>query len=152
MDTKVQGLVSDVMGKIHELADTDTVIGKPIKVDNSTIIPVSKITYGFAGGGSDLPNKSDKECFGGGTGAGVTVQPLGFIVVSEGDVRFLQINLDKSTSSAIVNMVPEVFAKVQSLFKKDKKEDEFVPTGKEDTLDAVDDLKTEEDLKNSDFE
>ena len=121
MDTKVQALISESMSKIHEMTDADTVMGNPVTVDGATIIPVSKISYGFAGGGTDLPTKTDKECFGGGSGAGVTIQPLGFLVISDGDVRFIQINLDTSTSSAVVNMIPEVFSKVQSLFKKDSK-------------------------------
>lgn len=121
MDTKVQALISESMSKIHEMTDADTVMGNPVTVDGATIIPVSKISYGFAGGGTDLPTKTDKECFGGGSGVGVTIQPLGFLVISDGDVRFLQINLDTSTSSAVVNMIPEVFSKVQSLFKKDSK-------------------------------
>ena len=121
MDTKVQALISESMSKIHEMTDADTIMGNPVTVDGATIIPVSKISYGFAGGGTDLPTKTDKECFGGGSGAGVTIQPLGFLVISDGDVRFLQINLDTSTSSAVVNMIPEVFSKVQSLFKKESK-------------------------------
>ena len=72
------------------------------------------------GGGSDLPSKTDKELFGGASGAGVTVTPLGFLVISNGEVQLMQMNLDVSTSSAIVNMVPEVFNKVANLFKKDK--------------------------------
>lgn len=154
MDTKVKELISESMSKIHEMADANTVMGTPVKVDNVTIIPVSKVSYGFAGGGSDIPNKSDKECFGGGTGGGLTLQPLGFLVVADGDVRFIQVNQDTSSASGIVNMIPEVLNKVQSMLKKDKKKEEkavevkaekevYVPTGREDTLDAVDDMKTE---------
>lgn len=124
MDTKVKELISASMDKIHEMADANTIMGEPVKVDGGvTIIPVSKVSYGFAGGGSDLPSKSDKELFGGATGAGITVTPLGFLVISGGDVQLMQMNLDVSTSSAIVNMVPEVFNKVAGLFKKDKKDD-----------------------------
>lgn len=124
MDTKVKELISASMDKIHEMADANTIMGKPVKVDGGvTIIPVSKVSYGFAGGGSDLPGKTDKELFGGATGAGITVTPLGFLVISGGDVQLMQMNLDVSTSSAIVNMVPEVFNKVAGLFKKDKKDD-----------------------------
>ena len=124
MDTKVKELISASMDKIHEMADANTIMGEPVKVDGGvTIIPVSKVSYGFAGGGSDLPSKTDKELFGGATGAGITVTPLGFLVISGGDVQLMQMNLDVSTSSAIVNMVPEVFNKVAGLFKKDKKDD-----------------------------
>jgi sporulation protein YtfJ len=121
MDTKVKELISASISKIHELADAETVIGEPIVIDgNITIIPVSKVSYGFAAGGSDLPSKNNPELFGGASGAGVTIQPLAFIVVNDGNVQLLQMNLDPSTSTAIINMVPEVFNKVQSLFKKDK--------------------------------
>lgn len=119
MDTKVKELVTSSMAKIHEMADANTILGTPVKIDNEvTIIPVSKVSYGFAGGGSDLPSKSDKELFGGGSGAGITITPMGFLVVSGGDVQLLQMNLDVSASSAVINMVPEVFNKVADLFKK----------------------------------
>ena len=120
MDTKVKELITASMDKIHEMADANTIMGTPVQVDGGvTIIPVSKVSYGFAGGGSDLPSKTDKELFGGASGAGVTVTPLGFLVISNGEVQLMQMNLDVSTSSAIVNMVPEVFNNVANLFKKD---------------------------------
>lgn len=124
MDDKVKDLVGTAMGKIKELSDVDTIIGEPIKIDgNITIIPVSKVSYGFAAGGSDLPSKAGGNLFGGGSGGGVTIQPLAFIVVANGDVKLLQINQDKSSTGAIVNLVPELFDKVQGLFSKDKKKD-----------------------------
>lgn len=124
MDDKVKDLVGTAMGKIKELSDVDTIIGEPIKIDgNITIIPVSKVSYGFAAGGSDLPSKSGGNLFGGGSGGGVTIQPLAFIVVANGDVKLLQINQDKSSTGAIVNLVPELFDKVQGMFSKDKKKD-----------------------------
>ena len=122
--TKVKALVTSAMDKIHEMADANTILGDPVKLDKGvTIIPVSKISYGFASGGTDLPTKTEKEFFGGGSGAGVTVTPLGFLVISDGKVELLQLNLDYGTKSAVVDMVPEVFNKISSLFKKDKKSD-----------------------------
>lgn len=122
MDTKVKDLVTHAMGKIKELSDADTIIGEPIKVDGDiTIIPVSKISYGFAAGGSDLPSKADKELFGGGSGGGVSIQPLAFLVVSGGEVKLLQISRgDTTVGGAVVNLVPEMFDKIKDLFKKDK--------------------------------
>lgn len=122
MDTKVKDLVQSAIGKIQELSDADTIIGNPIKVDGKiTIIPVSKVSYGFAAGGSDLPSKSDKELFGGGSGAGVTIQPLAFLVINDGNVQLMQMNMDTSTTGGIVNIVPEMFDKIQGLFTKKKK-------------------------------
>ena len=70
MDDKVKDLVRTSLDKVKELSDADTIIGDPIKLDGVTIIPVSKVSYGFAAGGSDLPSKSSSELFGGGTGGG----------------------------------------------------------------------------------
>ncbi len=149
LDTKVKDLINDAMSRIHEMADANTMMGTPVKVDGVTVIPVSKVSYGFAGGGSDLPTKSEKECFGGGTGGGITLQPLGFLVVAKGDVRFIQINTDSSKTSAVINMVPELLTQIKSFVgKKDENSDsKDAPTGKEDTLDAVDDMKTEDDFE-----
>ena len=124
MDDKVKDLVRTSLDKVKELSDADTIIGDPIKLDGVTVIPVSKVSYGFAAGGSDLPSKSSSELFGGGTGGGVTIQPIAFIVVANGDVKLLQINQDKSSTGAIVNLVPELFDKVQGLFSKKKADDE----------------------------
>ncbi len=124
MDDKVKDLVKTSLDKVKELSDADTIIGEPIKLDGVTIIPISKVSYGFAAGGSDLPSKTSSGLFGGGTGGGVTIQPIAFIVVANGDVKLLQINQDKSSTGAIVNLVPELFDKVQGLFNKKKPDDE----------------------------
>ncbi|MDY3791862.1 MAG: GerW family sporulation protein [Oscillospiraceae bacterium] len=149
MDTKVKELITASMDKIHEMADANTIMGKPVKLDGGvTIIPVSKVSYGFAGGGSDLPSKTDKELFGGASGAGITVTPLGFLVVSNGEVQLMQMNLDVSTSSAIVNMVPEVFNKVAGLFKKDKSDDKLKDKKSADIADPrdTDDIELPEEM------
>lgn len=123
MDTKVKELVSSAIGKIHEMSDADTIIGNPIKVDeNITIIPVSKISYGFAAGGSDLPSKNEKELFGGGSGAGMSIQPLAFIVVANGEVKLLELGSGNSPANAIISAVPELFTKIQTMFSKKKKD------------------------------
>lgn len=135
MDTKVKDLVSSAIGQIHELSDADTIIGEPIKIDgNITIIPVSKVSYGFAAGGSDLPSKNEKEIFGGGSGGGVSIQPLAFIVVSDGDVKLLELGSGNSPTNAIINAVPDLFTKIQSMFSKKKKaaEDEAAITAEEE--------------------
>lgn len=121
MDTKVKDLIASSIGKIHELSDADTIIGEPIKIDgNITIIPVSKISYGFAAGGSDLPSKNDKELFGGGSGAGMSIQPLAFIVINNGEVKLLELGSGNSPANAIVSAVPELFTKIQGMFSKKK--------------------------------
>lgn len=134
MDIKVKELINSALANIKEMVDANTVTGEPIVLANGvTIIPVSKVSCGFAAGGSDLPNKSEKEIFGGGTGGGVTVSPLAFICVSpEGEVQLLQLSMNASASNAVINMVPEVFDKISALFKKDEKaSSDIIAEGKE---------------------
>ena len=117
--SKIEGLVKTAMEKIHELADSETVMGKPVvTADGTTIIPVSKISVGFASGGSDLPTKSTKETFGGGSGGGVTIQPLAFIAVYKGEVKLLQLTANCAKENAIINMVPEVIDKITAFIDK----------------------------------
>ena len=120
--------IKDLMGvsmeKIKEMVDVNTIIGTPIQSpDGTVIIPISKVSFGFASGGSDLPTKNTNELFGGGAGAGVSIQPLAFLAVSNGDVKLLQMSVDAKLPNAIVNLVPEVFDKVQGLLDKGKKEE-----------------------------
>ena len=125
MELPIQGLMSTTMEKIREMVDVDTIIGEPITVaDGTVIIPVSKVSFGFASGGSDLPTKAQKDLFGGGGGAGISIQPIAFLVVSNGDVKLLQMSMNANSSNAIINMVPEVLDKVSNLFKKDGKTEE----------------------------
>jgi sporulation protein YtfJ len=123
-EAKVKELIEASLGKIHELSDADTVIGNPINGGSGiTIIPVSKVSYGFAAGGSDLPTKTEKTYFGGASGGGITILPLAFIVINGADVKLLQITEESGAAGAIA-MIPELITKIKALFKKDKKKEE----------------------------
>jgi len=123
-DHPINSLMDTTMKKIKELIDVNTIIGDPITTpDGTTIIPVSKVTYGFASGGSDLPTKKDnRECFGGGSGAGVTIQPIGFLTITKGNVKMVPIEKYDGAADRIVGMIPEAFDKIASFIKKDKKD------------------------------
>jgi sporulation protein YtfJ len=88
--------------------------------DGTTLIPVSRVSYGFATGGSDLPTKGTQELFGGGGGAGINIIPIAFLVVSQGNVRVLSLVASPDTFNQVVNMVPDVVNKIGDLFSKDK--------------------------------
>lgn len=119
----IQGLMGTTMEKIREMVDVNTVIGDPITCpDGTVIIPVSKVGFGFAAGGSDWPSKQPKELFGGGSGAGISIQPLAFLIVSNGDVRILQMNLSENTADRVVSMIPDLMQSIGNLLKKDKKD------------------------------
>lgn len=116
-----QGLMGITMDKIKEMVSTDQVIGQPITTpDGITIIPVCKVSYGFASGGSDLPTKSSKQVFGGGGGAGITMEPVAFLVVKEGNVRMMQISSASNTVDKVVDAVPDVIDKVTGIVAKSK--------------------------------
>ena len=124
MEHPIGSLRDTTMEKIKEMIDVNTIIGEPItSPDGTLIIPVSKVSYGFAAGGSDLPTKKEnKDCFGGGSGAGVTIQPVAFLTVYQGDVRLVSVDREEGTADKLVNMIPDVLKKVKGVFKKDKSE------------------------------
>lgn len=138
MEHPIGSLMDTTMEKIKEMIDVNTIIGEPItSPDGTLIIPVSKVSYGFAAGGSDLPTKKEnKDCFGGGSGAGVTIQPVAFLTVYQGDVRLVSVDREEGTADKLVNMIPDVLKKVKGVFKKDKSK--FADDFSEITQDDID--------------
>ena len=123
----IESMMGTTMAKIKEMADVNTVIGDPITTaDGTVIIPISKVSYGFASGGSDLPSKSqpNRELFGGGAGAGVTITPIAFLTVSDGNVRLLQLDPFNSSVDRIIGMAPGFMDAVTGLLNKNKKQKE----------------------------
>ncbi|MBP1573473.1 MAG: GerW family sporulation protein [Oscillospiraceae bacterium] len=119
----LENLVKTAMEKIHEMVDCQTIVGNPITVnETTTIIPVSKVSCGFASGGSDLPTSSSKDCFGGGSGAGITISPIAFIAVTENEVKLLQLSMNAPKENAAINMLPEIIDKVTAYLQKKKEE------------------------------
>lgn len=116
-------LMTSTMQKIREMADANTIVGQPIQAEGVTIIPISKVTMGFASGGSDFTTKNQKpesdNSFGGGAGAGVSVVPVGFLVVKGDVVRMLPVALPPyNTVDRVVEMVPDIMDKVTGFIEK----------------------------------
>ena len=85
-------ILATTIERVRDLVDVNTIVGEPIQVSaDITIIPISKVTYGFASGGSDFPSKNNVELFGGGGGAGITINPVAFLVVNKGEVSIKHI-------------------------------------------------------------
>ena len=125
----IEGMMGTTLNKIRQMVDVNTVMGDPVTTpDGTVIIPISKISYGFASGGSDLPSKThaEKNYFGGGAGAGVTVTPLAFLTISRGNVRLLQIDPYNSSADRVIGMIPEVADKINEFMnsRKEKKREE----------------------------
>lgn len=103
--------------KLRAMVDTDTIIGTPLNVGKITLIPVSKISFGMATGGSDFPTKGNGTVFGGGGGAGMSVNPVAFIVVNGDNVHMMPVYNQMDTVDKAINMAPEFIDKIKSLFE-----------------------------------
>lgn len=114
-------LMQSTMAKIHEMVDTNTIVGEPITTpDGVTLIPISKVSFGFGSGGGDYGKTTQN--FGGGSGAGVRIDPVAFLVVKDGATRVLPVAVPPvSTVDRVIEMVPDIMDKVEKYF--DKKED-----------------------------
>ena len=116
----VNGLMAETMEKIRSMVDVNTIIGDPIVThDGTTLIPISKVTFGFGSGGSDFKprNSSDTAplCFGGGGGAGVSISPVAFLIVSEGNARILPVNMPADNSTdRLIEMIPDAVNGIQN--------------------------------------
>ena len=126
----IQGLMNVTMDKIRQMADSNTIIGKPIKTDDgTTILTLSRISFGFASAGTDFDGKNaaNKDLFGGGSGAGVNIQPVAFLVVKDGCVRTIQLSDGSNTIDRALTMLPELVDKVRALLKKEEKQGAAAP-------------------------
>ena len=125
-DENVSNLMKNTMENLKDMIDVNTVIGDTIETkDGTLIIPVSRLCFGFVSGGSEYAtsNKSpefDKFPFGGGSSAGVSVKPVAFLVVKDGNVRTVTIEHD-NTYDKIVDTVPQVLDIINGIFKNSKK-------------------------------
>ncbi len=126
MDKKNQlnDMMRTAMDKVREMVDTNTIVGQPITTpDGVTLIPISKVSFGFGGGGGDY-GKAPQENFGGGSAAGVKIDPVAFLVIKDGATRVLPVAVPPvSTLDRVVEMVPDIMDKVEKYFdKKEAKE------------------------------
>ena len=127
--SNVPVMLEGTLKKIREMIDANTVVGTPITTpDGVPIIPVSKVSIGFGGGGSDFvsknPNKMENP-FGGGAGGGVKVSPVGFLVISGGNVRMIPVAQAASTTAdRLVEMIPDTLDKVSAFVESHTKKEE----------------------------
>lgn len=122
-------LMSDTMEKVRQFVDANTVVGTPIQAEGVTIIPISRVSMGFASGGADFTTKNQKpeadNCFGGGGGAGVNVTPVAFLIVHGDNVRLMPLYPPAYTTvDRVVELVPDLVDKVSALIKEKKEEEQ----------------------------
>ena len=136
----ISDLMATTMAKIREMMDANTVVGQPIEAGGVTVIPVCKISIGYGSGGSDFAQKNQKpdnpNAFGGGAGMGVSITPISFLVIREGNVRMVSVDQPASTvADRVIDMVPSVVDKVSAMVSK-KKDGERAAEILEDQADA----------------
>ncbi len=117
-ENNIKGILDVTMEKLRGMINADIITGNPITVDGITMVPVSRVSYGLATGGSDFPSKTGQDLFGGGGGAGVTVVPVAFVVIKDGNVKMMPIYNELTTLEKAITMVPELVDKAKELFPK----------------------------------
>lgn len=138
----IEGLMRTAMNSIQDMVDVNTIIGEPIETAGDVmIIPISKVCFGFAAGGSEFNTetlneyrKKEKEeemqyrlPFGGGSGAGVTINPVAFLVINKDSIKLMPIN-HTSTIDKLMDYIPDILDKLKKEDSKDKKEENNVDT------------------------
>ena len=123
--TPLNDLMRSTMDKIHEMVDTNTIVGEPIQTpDGVTLNPISRVSFGFGSGGGDYGKTTQN--FGGGSGAGVKIDPVAFLVVKDGTTRVLPVVVPPvSTADRIIDMVPDIMDKVEKYFDRKQDKEEF---------------------------
>ena len=123
--TAISAMMEASMGKIREMVDSNTVVGEPIvTADGVTLIPVSRLSFGFGCGGGDYGKQPDK--LGAGAAAGVRVEPMAFLVVKDGVTRMLPVGTPAITTvDRIVEMVPQVMDRVEGFIDKKREKADF---------------------------
>ena len=119
-EKNIESLLGTAMEKLGGLVNVDTVIGEPILAGETTIIPISKVTLGFAvGGGEYGEGKGTELAFGGASSGGMVIKPIGFLSCTNGQVRFLPIS-GQDPIDKLIDMAPELIDKVDSIINKEK--------------------------------
>lgn len=141
-EQSASGILGTAIEKIKDLVDVGTIIGDPIKIGATLqIIPVSKVTYGFASGGTDFPSKKDAELFGGGGGAGITISPVAFLVINGSSVTVKYINASEGSVERAIGMIPDLVDKATEVVGKIKHK------GADPVDEAINDYIKDADLK-----
>lgn len=120
MEHPISDLLNVSMKSLKEMIDANTIIGTPINYSGAIIIPVSRVHLGFLSGGSDIKPNKDKEnpLFGGGTGGGLSVVPIAFLVIQNSEVKLLALNDQTHLIEKAMDTLPKIVDKAKVLFKE----------------------------------
>lgn len=123
MEHPISDLLNVSMKCLNEMIDANTVIGTPITYNKTTIIPVSRVHLGFVSGGSDIKPNSNKEepLFGGGTGGGLSLSPIAFLVIAEDKIELISIDSSTHIAEKLMELFPKAVDKIKTLFQNNVK-------------------------------
>lgn len=129
---ELENLMRSTMENLRDMIDVNTVIGDVVEtIDGTSILPISKVSFGFASGGSEFGNhtslkrENEKYPFGGGSGAGVSVKPIAFLIIKDGIVRLQPVDYDNSIDR-LVDSIPQVLDVVKGFFSNKKVDNEDI--------------------------
>jgi sporulation protein YtfJ len=126
----IQGLMNTAMNNLQQMIDVNTIIGDPVETpDGSVILTVSKVGFGFAAGGSEFPggDNNPRLPFGGGSGGGVSITPIAFLIVNSQGVKMLHVDENTHLVDKVIDMVPQAVEKIKTMFKKKENQDSCDP-------------------------
>lgn len=125
MADNVEKVLINAIDGLKKMIDVDSVIGKPITVsENTTVIPVSKVSMGFVSGGSGFGKTAGAENFGGGAGGGVKISPVAFLVITDGNVRLISVSDSPNEVDKLFTKIPELIDQVSALISKKTNKEE----------------------------
>lgn len=125
MEHPISDLLNVSMKCLNDMIDANTIIGTPITYNKTTIIPVSKVHLGFVSGGSDIKPNTNKEdpLFGGGTGGGLSLSPIAFLIIAEDGINLISIDSTTHIAEKIMDIFPKALDKIKTLFNNNTEQD-----------------------------
>lgn len=134
-DHPIQGLMKTAMESLKGMVEVNTIVGDPVETpDGNVIIPISRVSFGFAAGGSEFEGAEQNDSggsngngqlpFGGGSGGGVTVQPVAFLVVGQGQIRLLPVD-NNVLLDRLIDMAPQLMSQLQNVIRKDNQNQNY---------------------------
>ena len=126
MTSPIESLMSEAMKNIKGMVDVNTIVGDVVTTDDgTTIIPISRVAFGFGAGGSEFGQGDSSKKFGGGSGAGVSINPVAFLIVNKDHIRLLPVDTTMSTVDRVIDVIPEVVSKFNRFLadRADKKQE-----------------------------
>ena len=141
LEHPIKGLMETAMQNIKEMVDVNTIVGDTIEAgDGTVVVPISKVAFGFGAGGSEFgKNASDSSAkFGGGSGGGVSIEPVAFMVVGQGQIKLVPVDRQTTPAQEIIEQVPSMLGKIVDTFKNGEKKKKVKETEeKVETIETI---------------